>query len=104
MDFGYRYLSDEQIKTSQRVAKEQNLSCFIWTERERKEHFEEDGMTVLFNEILSSSERYTPAYEANYNTWLEYMYIAFIAHINVPDYDREANDKLKEILDSLKNG
>lgn len=104
MDFGYRYLLEEQIKASRRVAKEQNLSCFIWTEQERKEHFEEEEMTALFNEILSSSGRYTPAYEANYNTWLEYMYIAFIAHINVPDYDREANDKLKEVLDSLRNG
>lgn len=102
MDFGYRYLFDEQIKTSRRVAKEQNLSCYIWTEKERKEHFEEDEMTTLFNEILSSSGRYTPAYEANYNIWLEYMYIAFIAHINVPDYDREANEALKVILDELK--
>lgn len=103
MDFGYRYLEVEQIQTSQRVANEQKLPCYVWTERERKEHFEEDEMTALFNDILSSSGRYTPAYEANYNTWLEYMYIAFIAHINVPDYDRAANDELKQILDSIQN-
>ena len=102
MDFGYRYLSAEQIQTSKRVAGEQSLPCYDWTERERKEHFEDDEMTSLFNDILSSSGRYTPAYEANYNTWLEYMYIAFIAHINVPDYDREANEALKVILDELK--
>lgn len=104
MDFGFKYLQEDQINTSRRVAKEQNLSCYIWTERERKEHFEEDEMTALFNDILSSSGRYTPAYEANYNTWLEYMYIAFIAHINVPEYNREANDELKKVLDSFKNG
>ena len=103
MDFGYRYLHEEQIQTSRRVAKEEDLSCYIWTERERKEHFEEDEMTALFNDILSSSGRYTPAYEANYNTWLEYMYIAFIAHINVPEYNRDANDALKQILESLAN-
>lgn len=103
MDFGYRYLEVEQIQTSQRVAKEQRLPCFVWSERERKEHFEEDEMTALFNDILSSAGRYTPAYEANYNTWLEYMYIAFIAHINVPDYDRAANDELKQILDGIQN-
>ena len=60
-------------------------------------------MTALFNDILSSFGRYTPAYEANYNTWLEYMYIAFIAHINVPDYDRAANDELKIILDCIQD-
>jgi len=104
MDFGYRYLGEEQIQTSQRVAKENNLPCYDYVKRERKEHYEEDEMTSLFNDILSSSERYTPAYEANYNTWLEYMYIAFIAHLNVPEYNREANDALKELLESLKNG
>ena len=103
MDFGYRYVEEEQIHTSQRVANEQHLPCYVWTKRERQEHFDEDEMTALFNEILSSSGRYTPAYEANYNAWLEFMYIAFIAHINVPDYDREANDELKQILDSLQN-
>jgi hypothetical protein len=39
---------------------------------------------------------------ANYNRWLEYMFVAFIAHLNVPDYDREANAELKVILDELK--
>ena len=102
IDFGYRFLSTDQVETSRRVAKEQQLPCFDWTERERKEHYEEEEMTQLFNDILSSVGRYTPAYEANYNNWLEYMYVAFIAHINVPDYDREANDELKVILDDLK--
>jgi len=103
IDFGYRYLEDDQIKTSQRVSQEQKIPCFAWTERERKEQFDEDEMTSLFNDILSTSDSYTPAYEANYNTWLEYMYIAFIAHLNAPEYNREANDELKVILDSLKN-
>lgn len=102
IDFGYRYLNDEQKQTSRRVAEEQRLPCYDWTERERKESFDEEEMTQLFNEILSSAGRYTPAYEANYNTWLEYMYVAFIAHINVPDYDRAANDELKVIIDELK--
>ena len=103
IDFGYRYLESDQLATSRRVAREQDLPCFVWTERERKELLEEDELTALFNEILSSTERYTPAYEANYNTWLEFMYIAFIANIDVPDYNHEANDELKNILESLKN-
>ena len=103
-DFGYRFLTAEQLQTSRRVAGEMQLPCFDWIERDRKESYEEDEITQLFNDILSSSERYTPAYEANYNKWLEYMYVAFVAHVNVPDYDREANDELKTILEALKNG
>lgn len=102
IDFGFRYLESDQIQTSRRVSTEMHLPCFVWTERERKEHYEEEEMTALFNEILSSAGRYTPAYEANYNTWLEYMYVAFIAHINVPDYNREANEQIKLILDAIK--
>ncbi len=101
-NFGYDYLTPEQITNSQRVAREYNLPCFNWIEKERKEEYDEDEMTELFNDILSSSNHYTPAYEANYNSWLEYLYIAYISHLNIPDYNKEENDKLKMILDALK--
>ncbi len=103
MDFGYQFLTDKQIASSKRVSADRNLPCFRYTQAERKEHFDEDEMTELLNDILTLSTQYTPAYEANYNKWLEFMYIAFVAHINVPDFDREANDRLKEILDAFKN-
>ena len=38
-----------------------------------------------------------------YNNWIEYMYVAFIAHLEIRDYNHEANNKLKVILDELKN-
>lgn len=103
MNLGYNYLLPEQVETSRRVAREQHLSCFDWIERERKEEFDEDEMTQLFDDILQSTYRYTPAYEANYNCWLEFLYIAFVAHVNVPEYDREANELLKLILEELGN-
>lgn len=101
-DFGYRYLTKEQIAASRRVSKDNHLPCFNWMEKERVEHYEEAEMTALFNDILTSESRYTPAYEANFNNWLEYMYVAFIANLQVPDYDHEANDDLKIVLDELK--
>lgn len=102
IDFGYKYLSGSQVEVSRNVAKEQHLPCFQQAEKERKEYYNEEEMTQLFSEILSSADRYTPAYDANYNSWLEYMYVAFIAHINVPNYDHEANDELKLVLDDFK--
>lgn len=101
-DFGFRYLTPEQVAGARRVSKDNRLPSFHWMEKERQEHYEEDGMTELFNDILSSDSRYTPAYEANFNNWLEYMYVAFIANIEVPDYDHEANEDLKVVLDELK--
>ena len=102
MDFGYSYLDPDVVARTRRVSSEQHLSCFEWVEKERTERLDEDGMTQLFNDILSSTYQYTPAYEASYNSWLNYLYIAFIAFINVPDYDHEANEKLKTILERLK--
>lgn len=102
MNFGYNYLTDEQKDMTKRVSSEQHLPCYDWISRERKEHYSSDEMTDLFNDILSSTDHFTPSYDANYNNWLEYMYIAFIAHINVPDYDRDANEELKAIIDDMK--
>ena len=102
LDFGFQYQSDDQVKMLRRIADEQNLPCFKTICKERKEEYEEDEMTSLLNDILNSTSRFTPAYEANYNSWLEYMFIAFISNINVPDYNKEANDKLKVLLDEIK--
>jgi len=103
MDFGYRYLSDEQINVTQKLLTEQHLSDFKAICEERKESFDEDEMSQLFDDILTSSNQYTPAYEANYNSWLEYLYVAFVSSLEIPDYNQEANDKLKNILDVFNN-
>lgn len=103
MDFGYRYLSEEQIASARRIAKDKEVLCFDWTDRERQEEYTDQEMTALFDDILSSVKRFTPAYTANYNLWLEYMYIAYIAHIDVPsDFNPEANNEVAAILSSIK--
>ena len=102
MDFGYRYLAPDVVMRTRRVSDEHHLSCFEWVEKERTESFDEDGMTQLFSDILSSANQFTPAYKATYNSWLNYLYIAFVAYLNVPDYDHEANEKLNTILERLK--
>ncbi len=102
MDFGYSYLGDEQVQSAKRITTEQHLPAFRCIEQKRTESYDEEAATKLFSDILSLSGCFTPAYTANYNSWLEYMYIAFVANLNVPDYDRDANDKLKTLLEALK--
>ena len=101
-NFGYTLLTNEEIASARRVAQTNKLPAFDWIERERKETYEDDELTTLFNDILSSTDQFTPAYDMNYNSWLEYMYIASVAHINVPDYDREANEKLKVLINEFQ--
>lgn len=102
-DFGYSYLSPKQIESARRVAKEHNLPCFDWIERERQEEYDEDQLTELFDRILKSSDKHTEAYKAHLQSWIEYLYIAYIAHLNVPNINREFNDKLKQILKELSD-
>lgn len=101
MDFGYKYLTEEQRSQSFRVAQEQKLNIYRKSVTSRKEWYTEDEMTDLFNKILSSGKRFTPAYEENYNAWLEFMFISHIVHLNVPDFDRVANKALKDIIDAM---
>lgn len=101
-DFGYSLLNDEEKANAKTLAQQNNLPCADWIYRNRKESYDEPELTALFNSILCSTDHFTPSYEASYNTWLEYMYVAFIAHIKVPDFDREANNSLKRIMDRLE--
>lgn len=102
LDFGFRYYDEGQVASLKSVATSNELPCFKTICQERKEEYEEEEMTTMLNKILNSSSRFTPAYESNYNNWLEYMFIAFISNISVPNYDKEANDKLKVLLEELK--
>lgn len=102
MDFGYKYLSKEQKDNSFRIAKQENLDCYKTTSEPRKETYNSDELKTLFDSVFSSVRKFTPAYEANYNSWLEYMYISYIVHLNVPNYDHKANEDLKTILEDLK--
>ncbi|MCR4560845.1 MAG: putative virulence factor [Bacteroidales bacterium] len=101
MDFGYSYLSDEQVANVKSIAAKRSLPCYNYMEKERQETYDEEQTTTLFNDIFSLSDCFTPAYEANYNSWLEYMYVAFVANISVPDYDEQANGELKTLLDQI---
>ena len=101
-DFGNSYLTTDQTGSARKVATEMCLPCFDWIDRDRKEEYDEDELTDLFDQILKIEGCYTEAYKANYNSWIENMFVAFIAHLNIPEYDREANNELKVILDGIR--
>ena len=71
-------------------------------EEKPQENYDEAAVTQLMDEILADENQFTPSYMSYYNNWLEYMYVANVAHLNVPEYDHDANEKLKVILNELK--
>ena len=63
---------------------------------------DEVALTNLFNEMSANPKALLPSFEDNYNKWLEYMFISFVAHLDIPDFDHEANVALESLLEKIK--
>lgn len=100
-DLGASALSAEETANARRIAQTQNLRIFDYIERPRKSEYSEEEMAALFDNLHDNAESMTPSFDAQYYTWLEYMMLSFIAKVEVPDYNREANDQLGKILEGL---
>lgn len=101
-DLGYSMLTDDERMHARDVAQRQKLPVFRYIGRpERKSYFEESELTELFNELTSEPKALTPAFEENYFKWEEYIYVSFIAFLSIPEYDKEANDRLTEIIGKI---
>lgn len=101
MDFGYHLLQEHDRQDAKRVAEQYHLPVFNYIEKERKSNFEEEELTAMFEELTNNPKALTMGFEENYYSWLEYMYVSFIAHLNIPEYDHEANEKLTVIINEL---
>ena len=101
VDLGYSLLNDTQREGVEKVVKAQNLPVYDYINKERKSFFSEDELADIFNDIVTSGKALTPGFKDNYNRWLEYMFISFIANINLPDCDPIANTKVSNILKNL---
>ena len=102
LDFGFKYLSAEDIAKAKNICRGRIIPAFDYIERETKSVFEEEDITEMFNEMSKSPQAILPSFDDNYNKWLEYMFISFIAHLNVPDFDHHANNVLSVIIDGIK--
>ena len=101
IDLGYSLLPADDRENARKVAQQNYLPVFDYIGKELTSHFEEDSLTALFDELTDNPKSMTVSFENNYYTWLEYMYVSFIAHLDVPDYDREANRQLTEIIHNI---
>lgn len=102
LDFGFEYLSDEEKASAKKVCQNHKIPAFNFIEKEIPEIVDETGLTALFNEMSTNPKALLPSFEDNYHKWLEYMFISFVATLEIPDYDPEANMVLEVLLKKIK--
>jgi hypothetical protein len=100
-DCGYSYLSDESIERARQLVREYRLSAFNFITREHKSSYTEEEMTQIFNDMNDNPKAITASFENSYNSWLEYMVISHIAHVEARVYNVEENRLLATILNKL---
>ena len=96
-------MSEEEKKKAERVCVSKNIPAFDYIYKELPATCEEEDLTKMFNDMSSNPQAILPSFENNYNKWLEYMFISFVAHLDVQEYDHQANQVLAEILNSIRN-
>ena len=101
LDFGYHYLSEKDVNTAKKICEDKNIPAFNYIQKELPATYEEEDLTRLFNDMSTSPQAILPSFEDNYNKWIEYMFISFVAHLDYPDIDHEANDALAKILEDM---
>lgn len=102
LDFGFEYLSDEEKASAKKVCRNRNIPAFHFIEKEMPKIVDEADLTTLFNEMSTNPKALLPSFEDNYHKWLEYMFISFVATLEIPDYDPEANMVLEVLLKKIK--
>lgn len=103
MDLGFSTLTEEQIASTKHIGEERNLHIFDYICRDTPARYNDEELTNLFNDMTTKPNILIPSFEENYNKWVEYMIISFIAHLEIPDYDHAANEALEVILKSIDN-
>lgn len=103
LDIGYNALSEEQIHSAREIAQTNHLPAFKYIDTPLPLINDEDSITALFSTLNDNPNALTLSFEQSYNRWKEYLVVAFISQVIVPDQKTlEANQALKQIFDNLK--
>lgn len=102
LNFGFDYLSDEEKKRAKAICEKRNIPAFRYICKELPATYSETELTAIFDQMATSPQTILPSFDDQYNMWIEYMFISFIANLNVPDFDHEANRALQAIIESAK--
>lgn len=101
--FGYKLRDADDIENCRNIVAKYNLPVFNYIGATRKSYYTEAELTALFVELNESPNVLTPAFDMNYNLWLEHMYISYIAGSDrIPIIkDVAANNEVAEIIKQI---
>lgn len=102
LDFGFELRSEKDKEKARNLCEKRNLPAFKYILKELPASYDEAQLTALFNEMSTSPRALLPSFDDNYNKWIEYMFVSFVANLDVPDIDIEENKVLEKILEQLK--
>lgn len=103
LDFGFSWLTDEEKERAKTICEKYNISAFNYILKELPATYDEVSLASMFDEMSSSPKALLPSFDDNYNKWIEYMFVSFIAHLDIPnDINPEANRQMKELLENIK--
>ena len=103
LDFGFEYLDEKDKAKAKKLCQDRNIPAFNFIEKEMPAIIDEAALTALFNEMSTSPKALLPSFEDNYHKWIEYMFVSFVANLEIPDFDHEANVALEKILKGINN-
>lgn len=102
LDFGFEFLSDEDKAKAKKVCINRNIPAFNFIEKELPKTIEEADLTALFNDMSTNPKALLPPFDDNYHKWIEYMFVSFVANLEIPDFDHEANLALENLIKKIK--
>ena len=101
-DFGFSTYNDEKIAAIKAVGESHNLPIFDYISKEEPSSYTEEDLAEMFNTLSTDPTALTLSFEEHYYQWLEYMYISYIAHLDIPNFNSKVNDSLQAIITQLE--
>ena len=105
LTFGYNYYSLQKIEDLKRLNQKNNLHLTFDYNLHEDVPMSIDELSELFDEIRPTEDNASvsslPSF-VNYNKWIDYLLISFIASYDVPNYDVEANKQLGQLLERFR--
>lgn len=102
LDFGFSTYSKEEVGKIKALGETYDLPIFNYICRQTPAVYDEEQLTELFNNMSTNPQALIPSFEEHYYQWIEYMYISYIAHLDVPFFIPAVNNALREILEKLE--
>lgn len=102
LDLGFSTYDEERINNIRLIGERNKLPIFKYICKEMPSRYSEQQLTDMFNTMSTNPMALIPSFEEHYYKWVEYVYISYIAHLEYPDFDVEANNSLSNILERIK--